>query len=219
MVTRYAKCMSTFVYVYRIVKSFLIFSYSFVCTTMQNTRALRLRSYSINTEEHISCTIIEAARATAAAPTFFDPVKISSLGATLYDGALKNNNPIEELVREVEAEFKGQSIGCITSIGTGVSKNEKLGKTLTSIAQACAFIACDTEDTHERFKDRECGVDGRFRGKYFRFNVEQGLQGVGLEEWKAMDSTWEMTYRYMETHKENFSECVRCLKDMDQVAR
>ena len=143
--------------------------------------ALRLRSFAIKTEEGTHCTVVEAAQATSAAPTFFDPVTIKGLGATLYDGALKSNNPVEELVSEIDAEFADRPIGCIISIGTGVSKSEKLGKSLVTIAKVCADIAMDTENTHERFRDRECGTDGRFCGKYFRFNVEQGLQGVGLE--------------------------------------
>lgn len=184
---------------------------------MKNLRALRLRNYSLTTEDAVRCTILEAATATSAAPTFFDPVKIKDVGVTLYDGALKHNNPVEEVVSEIDAEFRDKSIGCLVSIGTGVSKDENLGRSLITVAKACGKIAVDTEDSHYRFKLRECSDGGRLRDKYFRFNVDQGLQGVGLAEWDAMDDMWAVTRTYMDRQKEAALECVRCLTNLDET--
>ena len=66
----------------------------------------------------MDCTIWEAGRATSAAPTFFDPITFSN-GGTFRDGALRDNNPIYELMHEVEAEASGLEIASIISIGTG----------------------------------------------------------------------------------------------------
>lgn len=163
-------------------------------------------------EESIGCSIVDAARATSAAPTFFDPLEIKTVGVTLRDGALKANNSILKLISEIDAEFSDWSIACIVSIGTGVSKIEKFGNSLVSVAEMCSKIATDTEDSHRQFRDRECKIGGRFRGKYFRFNVNQGLQGVGLEEWKEMKTMWSKTYDYMRDIREDLTNCILCLK-------
>ena len=157
---------------------------------MKNSRALQLLNYSIPSEDAVRCTILEAATATSAAPTFFDPVKIKDVGVTLYDGALKHNNPVEEVVSDIDAELRDKSIICLVSIRTGFSKDENLGRSLITVARACGNCAMDTEDSHYRFKLRECSDGGRLRDKYFRFYVDQGLQGVGLAEWDAMDDMW-----------------------------
>lgn len=179
---------------------------------MKNLRALRLRNYPVREEETVRCTILEAATATCAAPTFFDPVEIKDVGVTLHDGALKSNNPVEEIVSEIDAEFNEKPIHCVVSIGTGVSKDEGLGRSLVTVAKACIEIATDTEDTHYKLKERECREGGRLRKRYFRFNVDQGLQDVGLAEWEAMDNIWGITRTYMDRHKEETSECIQCLR-------
>jgi hypothetical protein len=180
---------------------------------MENSRPLRLRSYTISSEESVRCTIVDAARATSAAPTFFDPIELKGVGVTLRDGAFRANNPIQELISEIESEFSDWQISCIVSIGTGVQADEKFEKSLTSIAKRCSKIATDTEEVHRQFKERECKPGGRFRDKYFRFNVSQGLQGIGLEEWKEMDSMWSKTYTYMVDIREELGNCVNCLQE------
>ena len=72
---------------------------SFVCTIAKETTGItRLRSYSLADELDNPATICEAALATSAATTFFDPVKI---GARKYvDGALGANNPVDEVEGE-----------------------------------------------------------------------------------------------------------------------
>jgi len=161
-------------------------------------------------EEPVNCTIVEAARATSAAPTFFDPVRINN-GATLRDGGMLNNNPIEELVNEVttQREFQDKEISCIVSIGTGMLKQNILGDSLATVAKNCANIATETEGTHRAFEDRECGDNGRFRGKYFRFNVAHGVEDVSLEEWKAMAAMYDFTYSYLK-ESEIRDKVIRC---------
>lgn len=181
---------------------------------MENSRPLRLRSYAVSSEESVRCTIVEAARATSAAPTFFDPIELKGVGVTLRDGAFRANNPIQELISEIESEFSDWQISCVVSIGTGVQVDEKFERSLTSIAKRCSKIATDTEEAHRQFKERECKPGGRFRDKYFRFNVSQGLQGIGLEEWKEMDSMWSKTYTYMVDIREELGSCVNCLQEM-----
>ncbi|KAF4946805.1 hypothetical protein FSARC_14115 [Fusarium sarcochroum] len=122
----------------------------FICAAMKNARIQRLRNYRSCQEEHIKCEIWEAARATSAAPTFFDSIEFSN-GATFRDGALGQNNPIFELVNEVSQEFPNREIATIVSLGTGVSSSIDLGKGLISVAKACSKIATDTEGKAEEF--------------------------------------------------------------------
>jgi hypothetical protein len=66
---------------------------------------------------------------------------------TLRDGALRNNNPINELMDELKTEFGDPPVGCVVSVGTGVSRTEFFGNGLASIAKACAKIATDVAHT------------------------------------------------------------------------
>ncbi|KAI5927585.1 hypothetical protein F4810DRAFT_706335 [Camillea tinctor] len=68
----------------------------FVCTIAHETKEIvRLRSYSLPGKLDIPATISQAALATSAATTFFEPVNI---GARKFaDGALGTNNPVYEV--------------------------------------------------------------------------------------------------------------------------
>src|SRR5437667_6438485 len=76
-----------------------IFHYA---TRVQNASATLLRSYETTDpgESDYVCEVWEAARATSAAPLFFAPFRIERLGLTLVDGALRLNNPINEVISE-----------------------------------------------------------------------------------------------------------------------
>jgi len=133
---------------------------------------------------------------------------LKKIGVTLVDGALLNNNPIKELIKEVDAEFPDQPIDCIVSIGTGMVQVNELKKPLIPLARSCAKIATDTEQTRIDFEETSCVLGRRFNGKYFRFNVSRGLERVGLEEWKEMETMWSKTMSYLKEEKEKLSKCV-----------
>ncbi|EIM79536.1 uncharacterized protein STEHIDRAFT_69307 [Stereum hirsutum FP-91666 SS1] len=77
------------------------------------------------------------------------------------------------------------------------------------VAKALAGIATDTEKTHEhlqrRFKSRP--------NLYFRFNVDQGLQDVTLDEWNKMGAVKGHTQMYLgsEAVKASLEEAVKVL--------
>jgi Patatin-like phospholipase len=179
---------------------------------MSNTVTQRLRNYRSVREEHIECTIWQAARATSAAPTFFDAITFPN-GLTFSDGGLRDNNPIFELIDEVVREFPGRDIATVLSLGTGVSTSISLGNGgLISVAKACSQIATDTEGIARRFTETHCRPGGRFRNNYFRFNVAQGLQNVSLEEWEKVDEMQASTQNYLQQEDEMLLSCVRSLK-------
>lgn len=73
----------------------------------------------------------EAARATAAAPTYYHAVKIGSPGheESFIDGGIGCNNPIQQLHNEAEHLFDpDREISCVISIGTGQHKINALPK-------------------------------------------------------------------------------------------
>ena len=189
---------------------------SFVCTALySNKEAVLLRNYLSRKEVNIKCTIVQAARATSAAPTFFDPIEIDDI--EFSDGALGNNNPIKAVRTELRKEFPDRPVGCIVSIGTGVHKTQKLGKSLFAVAKSCADIATDVEKAHEDFKENECGPQGPFRDKYFRFNVDQGLQDIKLHEWKRMGAVTASTLGYLRRNEHEVGKCIECLMKCDVV--
>ena len=128
-----------------------------------------------------------------------------------------NNNPINAVRTELREEFPDLPVGCIVSIGTGVHRTESFGKTLVAIARSCATIATDVEDAHQKFKANECGAGGLFRDRYFRFNVEQGLQDIKLHEWKRMEAVEGNTRRYLKINQLEIDNCVECLVHCDKV--
>ena len=54
-------------------------------------------------------------------------------------------------------------------------------------------VVTDCDSAHERLRNRfkDCPE------KYFRFNVEAGLENVGLDHWKKMDEVAHVTERYL----------------------
>ncbi|ROV91855.1 hypothetical protein VMCG_09166 [Cytospora schulzeri] len=168
----------------------------FVCTSLSNSETVRLRSYDSKFEDHIRCTVWEAGRATSAAPSFFDPITFSN-GIVFRDGALQANNPVYELMQEAMNEFPSQEIDTIVSIGTGVPASINMSNGLHSVAKACGKIATDTERIAKKFEADYCMSGRQFEGKYFRFNVTKGVEGVRLEEWQKTDIMMSSTLSYL----------------------
>jgi hypothetical protein len=135
------------------------------------------------------CTIWEAARATSAATTFFDPIIIGS--QEYVEGATGLNNPVYALLDEAESLWPDMRfrISSIVSIGTGMPK-------LRDFGDKAKEISTETEKTQERFY-KECD-QVRLVDRYFRFNVQHGLEDVGLEEHLKISAIEVATERYLE---------------------
>lgn len=72
---------------------------SFVCSIDRDTKDMvRLRSYNLSDEPAIRATVCEAALATSAATTFFNPISIGH--RTFADGGFGANNPVDEVEGE-----------------------------------------------------------------------------------------------------------------------
>ncbi|KAF4616252.1 hypothetical protein G7Y89_g15154 [Cudoniella acicularis] len=185
------------------------------------TTTVLLRSYDADDAlNNIPATICEAVRATSAATSFFDPVTIGPRGRKFVDGALGANNPVEQLWNEAQAIWCRDKeveltalLKCFVSIGTGNPGRKAVAEgSLKFFSETLVRIATQTEDIAKIFVERHRRLYESRR--YFRFNVQQGLQGVGLEEYKAAALIDAATAEYMDGQeiKSAAQECAVNLK-------
>jgi hypothetical protein len=88
---------------------------------------------------------------------------------------------------------------------------------LASIARACAKIATDTAQAELIFRTYNALPGMPLHGRYFRFQVEEGLQNTGLEEWQQMQNIWSATMSYLNDpdRRQKIIECAkRCWVDL-----
>ncbi|KAI1389529.1 acyl transferase/acyl hydrolase/lysophospholipase [Hypoxylon trugodes] len=132
----------------------------FVCATSQQTGRTAILSSYYNERRGAEfldkATIWQAARATSAATTFFDPITIDD--ETFVDGATGANNPTNLLWSEAgDIWGHGSGLGlanvrCLVSIGTGVPALTSFGPDLPGLKSALQAIATDTEQTANSFQ-------------------------------------------------------------------
>ncbi|KAH6847075.1 kinase subdomain-containing protein [Chaetomium sp. MPI-CAGE-AT-0009] len=195
----------------------------FVCAASKDLNGIdRLRAYSYPWKKFPPCTICEAALATSAASGVFDPVQI---GARRYvDGALGANNPVEQVEAEASDLWCRESgdlkplVKCFLSIGTGNPGKKPIDDRLDKFFRALVNIATETEATASLFMKR--WRQHYDEGRFFRFNVEKGLQNVGLAEYDKRGMIETATEQYMaDTAQESrVRECVQNLKTKQSVS-
>lgn len=173
----------------------------FVCANIKSqNQPVLIRSYAANhAVRNLSlakCRIWEAARATSAAATFFSPMQIGE--HEYVDGATGMNNPVEMVLDEAKKIWTDapRKIQCIVSIGTGVPTNIDFGDNALEISKTLVALSTETEKTEKRFylNQTDLGVGGR----YFRFNVSQGLKEIGLDEYEKTADITAVTEEYLE---------------------
>lgn len=159
-------------------------------------------------------------QATSAATSFFEPVTIEPRGRKFVDGGLGSNNPVEQLWNEAQniwchgTEMElSQLLKYFVSAGTGNPGRRPIAEgPLKFFSETLVGIATRTEDTAKVFVERHRRLyEARH---YFRFNVQQGLQNVGLEEYKAAALIDAATAEYMDGQetKSATQECAMNLK-------
>src|ERR1035441_1436357 len=153
----------------------------------KRTRQVLFRNYPAPWDYIDECAIWQACRATSAAPTFFPPIYIGNPPMAYVDGGLGHNNPIRSLIDEAKQLWPSRPIHCILNIGTGITASANVGRTLKPLMDTLKKISTDADQVAREVKremENEYGID---QTVYFRFNVQQGLEKVGLEEWKKRD--------------------------------
>ena len=123
---------------------------------------------------------------------------------------------MNQLVREAIHEFgEEREVGCIVSIGTGIPKVNKYEKPglgsqrilPTDLIEVVKKIATDSENEASRVKKRY----RNFHGLYHRLNVPQGLEDIGLEEWKKVGE--------VRTHTRAYLNDDEISQDLDEIAK
>lgn len=191
---------------------------SFVCTVDRDMiDIVRLRSYSLPDEPDIPATICQAALATSAATAFFDPVSIGDRSFT--DGGLGSNNPVDEVEDEAANIWCSETgdlkplVKCFISIGTGIPSKEAFEDSMVKfLSKIVVEIATETESMEKKFIARWAKHFDEKR--YFRFNVDQGLQSIGLDEYKKKGAIEAATEGYMSQMAQMFRvrDCVQNLR-------
>jgi len=183
-----------------------------------------LRSYDCGGLDAAKCSIWEAARATTALPLFFKPIRIAHGHQCEWfvGGGLACNNPAEVAVDEAHALWPTITSCYLISIGTGNQgpvqvidagdltrkalwtrkvpgadkiRNRHLGlAALKRVREAHVRLSDNSADTHRRMM-KWSQLPGNI---YYRFNVEEGLEGIGLVEWKSMKEIVARTVRYLQ---------------------
>jgi hypothetical protein len=179
-------------------------THRFVCAVSAENRDLTLEfsSYKRNLEDNSelfkTVKIWEACRATSAATTFFDSIKIGPYDQVFLDGATSANNPVRKLwqeAKEVWGESMETRVECLVSIGTGIGDVAPFGNDAIAVGKTFLAIATETERTANEFRREYRGLDDR--NAYYRFNVNKGLEKVGLEDAKSRTEIASMTQAYM----------------------
>jgi hypothetical protein len=110
-------------------------------------------------------------------------------------------------------------VKCFVSIGTGNPGKKAIeDNMLKFLSRTLVDIATDTESTETKFiaKWRQHYKENR----YFRLNVEQGLQGVGLAEYKEQGTIESATDEYLRHTQQKFRvrDCVQNLRQKQSVS-
>jgi hypothetical protein len=149
------------------------------------------------------------------ASSFFDPIAVGRYGEEFVDGATGANNPIWEVWNEAQLIWGPQllesKIGCLVSVGTGVPSLRPFRDDVFHIGKTLVAIATETEQTAEKFRRDKTHFDDS--GRYYRFNVDHGLEDIGLEELKKRKEIAAATGRYVSSQVV-FKQIQACANNM-----
>ncbi|KAF7537441.1 hypothetical protein G7054_g3728 [Neopestalotiopsis clavispora] len=173
--------------------------------------------------DNSTLTIVEACRATTAAPTWFPPVKLR--GRKFIDGGVTNhNNPSQLAWHEAtvmahqpsDAFDEDKSPRVLLSVGTGkVKESRKIG--LLNILHAMKNKFMDTEEVHKNLPSSIKGFC-----TYWRFNVPEsksrrkktGLDHIKLDQCKKTRRKSRLPFRkHTATDNEDVGELERSIHD------
>ncbi|KAL2115914.1 hypothetical protein VTJ04DRAFT_10169 [Mycothermus thermophilus] len=178
----------------------------FVCATSKETGdTVCLANYrsprSDNSDLLNATTIWQACRATSAATTFFDPIAIGPFGEQFVDGALGANNPVYAVWNQAQdlwgVDQLRDHLQCLVSIGTGLPTLKPVRDDAFGIWATLKDLTTETEKTAQQFHRDKAYLDDE--GRYYRFNVDRGLEEIGLQESKKKTEIAAATRRYVES--------------------
>ena len=171
------------------------------------------------------------ARATSAAPLYFDAVNIDD--KVFLDGGLGSNNPSLEAYNEVldihrlnlESKYVSTAspIALFISIGSGLkSARQRPTGFLKEYRSLISLLKSVPTDTEEReILMRKSAVHGQF--PYFRFNVDKGVGEIKIDEWrrpkKGRDVSSSETLQRIKDATNQYLERKDTQQDLEDCAR
>lgn len=160
------------------------------------------RSYKVSTNQGPGCTIWEALYATLAHPDLFKSIDIGEgpMRESFVGGDIGCINPIAHVLAEVKRLYPDRHVSCILSVGAGhlrtihIPNSSPYQRLLSTEAVAVAKnLVTDGERIAEemaaRFQDT---------GIYHRFNVDQGMQNIGIDHWERLGEVAAHTRAYID---------------------
>lgn len=190
------------------------------CTHGDITQLAIFRSYAnptkIRRKVSDQCTILQACRATSAAPNFFPPILIGDQGQEFLDGGIKSNNPVDIILSEAQDLWPTRADDAVLiSLGTGNAPLSAFGNNAKQIVDKLKEIATETEDTAKTFLEGSGRVMA-LNGCCYRFTVPN-LGQIGLEEWKAKGKITSLTEEYVDD-PEIGPKTKACIRKLSEVA-
>jgi hypothetical protein len=140
------------------------------------------------------------------------------------NSALGANNPVDEVEGEAANIWCSETselkplVKCFISIGTGNPGKEAIeDNMLKFLSGTLVRIATETENAERKFVAR--WAKHYDKNRYFRFNVDQGLQQVGLAEYKEQGRIEAVTDEYLRHQAQKFRvrDCVQNLRQKQGV--
>ncbi|KAI1658195.1 FabD/lysophospholipase-like protein [Daldinia decipiens] len=159
-----------------------------------------------NTSGFRDCTIWEVARATSAASTFFKSIRCGRDNIEFIDAAFGYNNPCEVLMEEAQKQFPGDRQMYVLSIGTGLGSVATIKDTRTSILKALKSISTASKKVADRLDERYKNT-----GRYYRFNVDRGLEDVTLADWDKASKISAHTHNYLLEKQRDIIQCAKVI--------
>ena len=156
----------------------------------------------------------EVARATTAATSFFEPIRIGGDEIEFIDSSFRYNNPCDILIDEGQRQFPERSQMRILSIGTGLGDVVTIEGNMFDIMEPLKEMAASSRKVaailKNRFKDD---------GQYYRFNVDRGLQDITLSDWEKHSEISTHTRNYLAENETLIDSFVRNFVGKDLPGR
>jgi hypothetical protein len=149
--------------------------------------AARLRSYTSRSDPVATkCKVWQVALATLANPLWDMPVEIGHPPVQYCSAILGFGNPAKETFHEAVRIWQFPGIDLLVSIGSGKGRAVRLDpQALNLTAMTGILNAMSNAMTDRERVDIDLGRDAKLLDlKYFRFNVESGLEDVASSEWE-----------------------------------
>lgn len=196
---------------------------SFVCTVrVQSVYCELIRSYESRQigQQNYNCALWEAARATTAAPIFFEPIILNASGATFVGGGIRANKPVNQIIHEAQRIWPERRFGCIIGIGTGWTSLQPLNLKLKlhEVLKTLTGITTDAHNTEMEFIGTELGKDLQTNKKCFRFSVEEHIGDISTAAFEKQPWMEATTAAFLEGQAEKIAACTRNMVNPTSLA-